>query len=232
MTSQIFQRSADGRREETGFTDWYIDRDGIHVFHAPIGDNDRIRSHLAGSGGATLFRTSPLSRYVAQSRCYDPFYWEDIEWGARARRDGYSILLCPASHVFHRHRASTTRFYSPTEIDRIVARNRLLFDARNRATPFDLDWLMNRICDLSYESQRELAAGRVAVETFRTRMDARRASTAVHAPVQATPRLSLRRHRSVIGCGRSIRRRRRIARAFSSSHRSRSILPATVVRAA
>src|SRR5438309_329100 len=78
VTSQIFQRSADGRREETGFTDWYIDRDGIHVFHAPIGDNDRIRSHLAGSGGATLFRTSPLSRYVAQSRCYDPFYWEDI----------------------------------------------------------------------------------------------------------------------------------------------------------
>src|SRR5947207_4559688 len=181
LTSQIFQRSADRRREETGFTDWYIDRDGIHVFHAPIGGNGEARSHLAGSGGATLFRTSPLSRYVAQSRCYDPFYWEDIEWGLRARRDGYSVLLCPSSHAFHRHRASTARFYPPTEIDRIVARNRLLFDARNRATPFDLDWLMNRICDLSYESQREIAAGRVAVETFRTRKDAGRASTQAHA---------------------------------------------------
>src|SRR5207249_3337961 len=110
ISSQIFQRSADGRREETGFTDWYVDRDGIHVFHAPIADNG-VRVHLAGSGGATLFRTGLLSRYVEEARCYDPFYWEDIEWAVRGRRDGYSILLCPASHAFHRHRASTARFY-------------------------------------------------------------------------------------------------------------------------
>ena len=175
MTSQIFQRSADGRREETGFTDWYIDRDGIHVFHAPIGGSDEARSHLAGSGGATLFRTSPLSRYVAQSRCYDPFYWEDIEWGLRARRDGYSVLLCPSSHAFHRHRATTTRFYSADEINRIVARNRMLFDARNRATPFGREWFMNRVCDLPYPTQREMAAAHVALETFQRRRQVRRA---------------------------------------------------------
>src|SRR5438876_11519983 len=51
VSAQIFQRSADGRREETGFTDWYIDRDGVHVFHAPITRHDGVYPHLAGSGG-------------------------------------------------------------------------------------------------------------------------------------------------------------------------------------
>src|SRR5439155_7232104 len=169
VSSQIFQRSADGRREETGFTDWYVDRDGGHVFHAPITQHDGVYPHLAGSGGATLFRKAPLARYVAESRCYDPFYWEDIEWGVRAWRDGYAVLLCPASHAFHRHRATTARFYSADEIDRIVARNRMLFDARNHATRFGIDWLMNRVCDLPYETQREMAAAAVAAETFQRR---------------------------------------------------------------
>ncbi|HEY2817260.1 MAG TPA: glycosyltransferase [Casimicrobiaceae bacterium] len=186
VSSQIFQRSADGRREETGFTDWYVDRDGVHVFHAMLGDSELTRPHLAGSGGATLFRTAPLTRYVRESRCYDPFYWEDIEWGVRAWRDGYSVLLHPASHAFHRHRATTARFYPIEEIDRIIARNRVLFDARNRATPFGGDWLMNRVCDLDYRTQREIAAGRVALETFRRRRRAVRSSPS--APSLADPR--------------------------------------------
>jgi GT2 family glycosyltransferase/glycosyltransferase involved in cell wall biosynthesis len=176
VSSQIFQRSADGRREETGFTDWYVDRDGVHVFHAVLGDSKLARPHLAGSGGATLFRKTPLVRYVRESRCYDPFYWEDIEWGLRAWLDGYSVLMQPASHAFHRHRATTVRFYPIEEIDRVIARNRVLFDARNRATAFGADWLMNRVCDLDYRTQREMAAARVALETFRRRRRAVRSS--------------------------------------------------------
>ena len=175
VSSQIFQRSADGRREETGFTDWYVDRDGVHVFHAPIGTTADTRPHLAGSGGATLFRKTPLLRYVSESRCYEPFYWEDIEWGLRAWRDGWSVLVNPRSHAFHRHRATTTRFYSADEINRIVARNRMLFDARNRATPFGREWFMNRVCDLPYPAQREMAAAHVALETFQRRRQVRRA---------------------------------------------------------
>jgi GT2 family glycosyltransferase/glycosyltransferase involved in cell wall biosynthesis len=186
LSSQIFQQSADGRREETGFTDWYIDRDGIHVFHAPIGDSAQTVSHLAGSGGATLFRTEPLVRYVRESSCYDPFYWEDIEWGVRAWRDGYQVLFCPGSHAFHRHRATTARFYSNAEIDRIVARNRVLFDARNRATSFGVDWLMERVCDLAYETQREMSRPHVAEETFARRRKAR-AEIPAPAPQLSAP---------------------------------------------
>src|SRR5690349_4763706 len=186
ISSQIFQRSADGRREETGFTDWYADRAGVHVFHASIDGSTLTRAHLAGSGGATLFRKAPLVRYVRESRCYDPFYWEDIEWGVRAWRDGYLVLMQPASHAFHRHRATTARFYSIEEIDRTIARNRVLFDARNRATPFGVEWLMNRVCDLDYRTQREMAAATVALETFRRRR--RTVASAPSPPCLAGPK--------------------------------------------
>ena len=187
ISSQIFQQGADGRREETGFIDWYADRAGIHVFHAPVRARDGVHPHLAGSGGATLFRTALLARYVRDSLGYDPFYWEDIEWGVRAWQDGYGALFCPASHAFHRHRVTTARFFAAAEIDRIVERNRVLFDLRNRATRFDRHWRMNRVCQLPYASQRELARGRVAAGVLVRRASACRAQNPPPPPVLAHP---------------------------------------------
>ena len=95
LACQIFQQSADGRREETGLTDWYVNAAGVQIFHADPGTDVRVREHLCASGGAALFRTAPLRRYVRESRCYDPFYWEDVEWSVRAQRDGMRVLFCP-----------------------------------------------------------------------------------------------------------------------------------------
>ncbi len=69
LASQILQVSADGRREETGFVDWYADRAGVHLYHAPVPVTDAPVPHLAASGGAALFRTAPLAAYVQASRC-------------------------------------------------------------------------------------------------------------------------------------------------------------------
>jgi glycosyltransferase involved in cell wall biosynthesis len=77
IACQIHQQSASGRREETGFTDWYVNAAGVQVFHADPGAEDNVRSHLCASGGAGLFRTAPLREYARDSRCYDPFYWEE-----------------------------------------------------------------------------------------------------------------------------------------------------------
>ena len=63
VASQIYQQSADGRREETGFTDWYIDHSGLQLWHAPVRD-DAVTPHLCASGGAALFRTAVLRRYL------------------------------------------------------------------------------------------------------------------------------------------------------------------------
>ncbi|MCC6195226.1 MAG: glycosyltransferase [Burkholderiales bacterium] len=155
--SQILQQAADGRREETGFTDWYANREGIHLYHAPVPAADEAVPHLAASGGASLFRTAQLREYLADSRAYDPFYWEDVEWSVRAWRDGCDVLFCPGSRVHHRHRATTARFYDKEALARIVERNRLLFDLRHRASGRDARWLLARVCALPYASQRELA---------------------------------------------------------------------------
>ncbi len=174
VASQIEQRSADGRREETGFTDWYVDRSGLRVFHAPPRADEGVAPHLCASGGAALFRTAALRRYLPASRCYHPFYWEDVEWGVRAWRDGLRVLFAPRSRAFHRHRASTARFYAAAELDRIVERNRWLFDARHGLTGNEGAWLLDRICDLPYASQREFARPRLAAGVFRARLHARR----------------------------------------------------------
>ena len=187
VAAQILQQSADGRREETGFVDWYVDQAGVHVFHAPVVDDAKPRPHLCASGGAALFRTAPLRRYVRESRCYDPFYWEDVEWGVRARREGLRVLFCPAAKARHRHRATTARFYAPAEIDRIVERNRILFDLRNAITQCDAGSLLQIVCGQAYASQRELARPSLAVEVLRRRWRARRASPLEPAPVIASP---------------------------------------------
>jgi GT2 family glycosyltransferase/glycosyltransferase involved in cell wall biosynthesis len=183
--SQILQQDATGRREETGFTDWYADASGVHLYHAPPPDADGAVPHLCASGGAALFRTATLRGYVADSRAYDPFYWEDVEWSLRAWRDGYRVLFCPRSLARHRHRATTARYYAAHELTRIVERNRLLFDARHGVTDFGRDWLMTRICDLAYASQRELAQPRQAAGVLQQRR--MRRTEPSHPPVLTHP---------------------------------------------
>ena len=184
--AQILQQSADRRREETGWVDWYSDTTGVRVFHASPGTSPEPRDSLCASGGAALFRTAALRRYARDSVAYDPFYWEDVEWGVRAQQDGYRVVFCPAARARHRHRATTARFYSPSEIDRIVERNRLLFDLRNAVTRNRGAWLLQRVCDQQYESQCELARLQVAAQVLRQRWRARRSVVRPTPPALAS----------------------------------------------
>lgn len=178
--SQILQADATGRREETGFTDWYVDGGGLRLYHAPPPDS--VAKHLCASGGAALFRTALLARYLPASRAYDPFYWEDVEWSLRAWRDGFDVLFCPHSRGVHRHRATTSRFYAPEELERIVERNRLLFDARHDASGAGTSALMSRACGLPYASQRELARGSCAAGVLAHRWRSRRGPQPIVPP--------------------------------------------------
>jgi GT2 family glycosyltransferase len=183
--AQIFQRSADGRREETGFVDWYTNRSGIHLYHADVAPDATPGPHLCCSGGASLFRTAPLRRYLIASRCYDPFYWEDAEWGVRAWRDGLQSVFCPAAHAQHRHRATTARFYAPEELARIVERNRWLFAARLGIVRDEAATLMERLCELPYQSQRDLSRWAQAMGVLRQRAQSQRAPQPLAPPALA-----------------------------------------------
>ena len=182
IAAQIEQTSSSGRREETGFVDWYVDRGGLRVFHAEPGSSMEPRAHLCASGGASLFRTALLRRYADASVCYDPAYWEDVEWGVRAWREGYRVMFAPAARARHRHRATTSRFFSEAQLAALVERNRLLFDARNAASGEDAETLMARVCQLPYASQRDCSAPALARAVFAARLDARRLRELEPAP--------------------------------------------------
>ncbi len=132
VSSQVFFADSERRREETGWTNFAPGNDGtMELFDAIPEDVSTVRGHLYPGGGNSLFRRDLLRRYLPASKRYDPAYWEDVEWGVRAWREGYEVLFCPTSRVVHVHRATVARLFSPRELDRIWQRNQLLFSMRN-----------------------------------------------------------------------------------------------------
>ncbi len=126
-TAQIFFPSG-VRREETGKAVWRREnpRDFPVRCDEPITGED-LTWVLYGSGGCSLFDTAKLRAIGAVSEAYDPAYVEDLDLGYRAWKRGWPSVFCAAAQVEHRHRATTSRYYTPAEIDTFVERNYLRF---------------------------------------------------------------------------------------------------------
>lgn len=131
VASQIFMADHAVRREETGLTACSGFPHKTTLFDVEPGDDPQIRKHLYAGGGSSLFRSAPLRDYVRQSVVYEPAYWEDVEWGLRAWREGWRVLFCPHSHAVHRHRTTVSRLFPAHEIERLFQRNGRWFDLRN-----------------------------------------------------------------------------------------------------
>jgi GT2 family glycosyltransferase len=86
--------------------------------------------HLYSGGGSSLFQTAWLRFFVSRTMCYDPFYWEDAEWGVRARSMGLRNIFVPGSSARHHGKATIRRFYQAGEVSRIFERNRVQFQLR------------------------------------------------------------------------------------------------------
>ena len=163
IASQIYFRDAERRREETGWT-MFRESDGVFEIRDEVADDETtVRGTFYAGGGASLFQRHLLMQLLRQSSVYLPFYWEDVEWGTRAWRRGYRSLYCPASKVWHGHRQTNRKFFSEVEIDRILNRNRLVFQLRNGPSPDSLQQLREMLARLDPKSQAEiLTPGRVA----------------------------------------------------------------------
>jgi len=131
IASQVFFPDPAARREETGWTMFRAAGGPIEILDEVAPDDRTVRGTFYAGGGAGLFRRYLLRRLARHCSAYLPFYWEDVEWGARAWRLGYGSLYCPASKAWHLHRTTNRLFYSDAEIDRILRRNRWVFHFRN-----------------------------------------------------------------------------------------------------
>jgi GT2 family glycosyltransferase len=162
IASQIFFTEKTRRREETGWTDFRFENGHVQLFDVPLEDDVTVRGHLYAGGGASLFRRQLLLQKLTWSDPYHPFYWEDVEWGVRAWREGYEVLFCPTSKVWHRHRATVYKFFTPVEVERIFQRNGKQFELRNllgmkHKTPLSVKQIIADIRQLPIQTQNELA---------------------------------------------------------------------------
>ncbi|MGD1095786.1 MAG: glycosyltransferase, partial [Bryobacteraceae bacterium] len=136
-TAQIFLPEG-RRREETGKTVMPSTR-GLTDFPVrcaePIEGED-LSYVLYGSGGCTLYDVAKLAALGNFGEVYEPAYVEDLDLGFRAWQRGWPSVYCAYARVLHLHRATTSRYFSKDELDRVLEHNYIRFLARaigNRA---------------------------------------------------------------------------------------------------
>jgi GT2 family glycosyltransferase/glycosyltransferase involved in cell wall biosynthesis len=175
ICSQIFFADATRRREETGWSDFHPDRSGANVYEREPEPGAPARGTLYAGGGSSLCRTALLRRYAAESGVYNPFYWEDAEWGARAWYEGWEAVFCPESRAVHQHRGTVRRYYEPAEVERVIRRNALQFDLRHDFTLRSMGELLGALVREPEATQRELCGLGTALAVYRQRSQALRA---------------------------------------------------------
>ena len=124
------------RREETGKAVMrQVRRDDFPVrCDEPI-PGENLSYVLYGSGGCTLFATEKLRALGGMSEIYKPAYVEDLDLGYRAWVQGWPTVFVASAQAEHRHRATTSRYYSSQQLATFIEINYLKFLAHSVASP-------------------------------------------------------------------------------------------------
>ncbi len=96
----------------------------------PIAGED-LTYVLYGSGGCSLFDAAKLRALGGVDESYAPAYVEDLDLGFRAWQRGWPSVYVAGAVVEHRHRATTSRYYTAGQLEIILERNYLKFLARS-----------------------------------------------------------------------------------------------------
>jgi GT2 family glycosyltransferase len=88
---------------------------------------------LYGSGGCSLYDAALLRALGGIDEAYAPAYVEDLDVGYRAWQRGWPTVFVAGAVVEHRHRATTSRYYTEAELAAVLETNYLKFLARTVA---------------------------------------------------------------------------------------------------
>jgi O-antigen biosynthesis protein len=134
-TAQIFFPPG-VRREETGKA--VMARDSPTDFPVrcdlPIPGEDASYV-LYGSGGCSLYDTGKLRSLGGVREIYEPAYVEDLDLGFRGWARGWPTVFAAGARVEHRHRATTSRYYTEEQLSAILEVNYLRFLTGAVASP-------------------------------------------------------------------------------------------------
>lgn len=93
-------------------------------------DKSIARYSAWASGGSAIFRKSIWDSLRGFDGIFAPAYWEDIDIGYRAWKQGYKIVWAPEAKVIHEHESSYSKL-NKNYINGIKQRNELLFNWLN-----------------------------------------------------------------------------------------------------
>ncbi|HLG96854.1 MAG TPA: glycosyltransferase [Bryobacteraceae bacterium] len=132
-TGQIFFPEGQ-RREETGKAVMPFPRDRKPAdfplrCDLPVPGED-LSYVLYGSGGCSLYDAKKLQALGGMDEAYEPAYVEDLDLGFRGWRQGWPTVFVAAARVEHRHRATTSRYFTREYLDEVLELNYLRFLAR------------------------------------------------------------------------------------------------------
>jgi GT2 family glycosyltransferase len=85
---------------------------------------------LYGSGGCSLYDAAKLRALGNLDEAYEPAYVEDMDIGWRAWQQGWPTVYVAGAAVEHRHRATTSRYYTEKELEHVLEINYLRFLVR------------------------------------------------------------------------------------------------------
>jgi GT2 family glycosyltransferase len=156
VASQIRFKDPAKPREETNWTDFRISDGVVEILDVVPEDPERVRDSFYAGGGSSLFQKKVLRAVMSRWDPYHPFYWEDVEWSTIARKNGYRVLFCPGSMVWHTHRATVSKFYPASEVDRIFRRNGYLYQLRNLTQTGSLRGLLCQVARADWKTVLEL----------------------------------------------------------------------------
>jgi GT2 family glycosyltransferase/glycosyltransferase involved in cell wall biosynthesis len=104
----------------------------------PIDGDDGGEDHsyvLYGSGGCSLYDAAKLEALGGFDEAYQPAYVEDLDLGVRAWLCRWPSVYCAGARVLHEHRATTSRYFSPEDLDRALEINFVQFLTRTIGEP-------------------------------------------------------------------------------------------------
>lgn len=131
VSCQIFFSDAAKKREETGLTQaWWADG-ALRVRHRDDEQVTGLYPCFYGGGGSCAFDRRKFLELGGFAELLRPFYLEDTDLGFMAWKRGWKVFYQPRSHVWHEHRGTIGKKFSPDYIQAMLKKNFILFGWKN-----------------------------------------------------------------------------------------------------
>jgi GT2 family glycosyltransferase len=131
VSCQIFFSDPGRKREETGLTEGWWAQGALRVRHRVDDNVDRLFPCFYGGGGSCAYDRRKFLELGGFDPLLAPFYLEDTDLGYMAWKRGWKVLYEPRSRVYHEHRGTIGKRFTPDQIQAVLHKNFLLFAWKN-----------------------------------------------------------------------------------------------------